>query len=241
MSSNPWEKPIKITKTLQFGFEDLMRKVDVDYEFTLRDVINSVVNSKIPLSFLKEMLHCSYLEEYQAEMKSKRFKSDANIEYLEVYWLGDRDELADGSSWSFHGVGPEGFVADPGHYSTEELCKLLYETEGGYRQNWAIELSPMYELANYPVKISKEMIIADWSKDGIDNKKIDFKPSITLIELLYAIFWEISFFGNPTKRMKEKEALDKSSKEIDEAIKNGTIDNITMSLEELSAKWAEEK
>jgi len=238
MSSKPWEKPIKITKTLKFGLEDLMRMVDVDYKFTLRDVINSVVNSEIPLPFLKEMLHCGCLEEYQVEMKSKRFKSDANIEYLEVYWLGDRDELADGSSWSFHGVGPEGFVSDSENLSLEELDKLREE---GYRQNWAIELSPMYELANYPVKISKEMTIADWSKDGIDNKKIDFKPSITLIELLYAIFWEISFFGNPTKRTKEKEALDKSSKEIDEAIKNGTIDNITMSLEELEAKWVEEK
>jgi len=241
MSSNPWEKPIKITKTLKFGFEDLMRKVDVDYEFTLRDVINSVVNSKIPLVFLKEMLHCNHLEEYQIEMKSKRFKGDANIEYLEVYWLGDRDESGNNSSWSFHGVGPKDLIANPEHYSTEELCKILYDRVDDYRENWAIEFSPMYELANYPVKISKEMTIADWSKDGIDNKKIDFKPSITLIELLYAIFWEISFFGNPMKRTKEKEALDKSSKEIDEAIKNGTIDNITMSLEELEAKWVEEK
>lgn len=238
MSSNPWEKPIKITKNLKFGFEDLMRKVDVDYEFTLRDVINSVVNSKVPLVFLKEMLHCNHLEEYQIEMKSKRFKGDANIEYLEVYWLGHRDELTDNSFWHFHGVGPEGFVLDSEHHSLEELDKLR---EKGYRQNWAIEFSPMYELANYPIKVSKEMMIDDWSKDNIDDKKIDFKPSITLIELLYTIFWEISFFGNPTKRIKVKETLDKSSKEIDEAIKNGTIDNMTVSLEELKAKWAEEK
>jgi hypothetical protein len=213
---------IKITEDLIFDFEDLMLPVNFEHEFTLRDVLRASVNSAIPIEILSVMLRCNYIEDYWAEAESKPFDDKSDIEYLELYyWVtkhtfeGKRD---DGSCWGFHGIGKEGVIPeDIIEHSTEEEIQEMRDE--GYRQAYAVEFTPMYKLADYPIRIGDKIHVTDYDahpKDILD-RDIDVIPTITLMELLYWIFWELSFLGSLEERDDKGEGL----KQIVDDIKEG--------------------
>jgi hypothetical protein len=239
---------IKITKSLKFDLWDLMKQVDPDYNFTLRDVLNACMRSKIPIEQLQEMLQCRYIEDYWKEMKSRKFKDDKDrdLEYLELAWTGDIHEFDGridcGSSWDFYGVGKEGCIPeDLLKWSTKK--EIAQMKKDGYRQSYAIEFSPMYTLANYPIKICKELRVEDWRdyKKKIKKKEdlwktIDIQPSITLMELLYWIFWELSFCGSPEQRDGKLEDIGNTVEELKKAEEEGRLEEVTVPWEEVKEK-----
>jgi len=231
---------LKITKDLDIDFSDLMLEVDADCEFTLRDVLRIAVSSThIPVRLMSEILRCRALEDFYKEMEDKPFDGSDDFDYLELYWEGERStykgKVMDGSGWSFHGVGKEGVVPEDmsKHMSIEEVDKIIYD---GYRQKYAIELSPIYKLANYPIKICDEIIVADGDKVTHDITKCPLRPSITLIELLYGVIWEISFFGSPAQRNAQKEELDDTINEIDKFEEEGRLDEVMVPWEEVKER-----
>ena len=204
---------IKITKDMKFGFEDLMCPVDFKVEFTLRDVLDACMDSMIPMDVLCLMLRCPYIPQYWEEAQKPIDDDDErNMEYLELYWWGSKHtfegEREDGSTWGFHGIGREGEIPDDlrEHCDKEEIAKMEAE---GYRQGYAVEFTPINNLADYPIRISDKLHITDYNaspKDDMDND-IDLIPTITLMELLYWTFWELSFLGSPEDRNEEGEVL----------------------------------
>ncbi len=213
---------IQITNDLRFGYEDLMKEVDFSHEFsqefTLRDVLSACVNSKIPPKNLSAILRCKYINDYWTESNKKPFKNDGEIEYLEVYLTANID-LFDGNrydtcSWGFHGRGKKGDFPK----ELEIIKKYTKEEKANYREKYAIEYTPLYELVDYPIKVCNEIEFSDYSGKKNKYRLIDFQPSITLIELLFAIFNELSELGSPSNRDKEfkdlKELLDERIKNI---------------------------
>ena len=233
---------IKITRRLKFNFCDLMEPIDYDHEFTLRDVIWACKNSKIPMDVLSDILQCSYIGLYFDEMQSKKFKDGGYIEYLELSWVGTIYKFGgkedSGHSWHFNGIGREGIIP-------EDLLKTCTKAEINkmkkekWRQGYAVELTPIYELANYSIKVRKEITVADWrdyekkNHPRDLNTSIDIRPSITLLEVLYWVFWELSFMGSPEKRDKQSKELNERAAEIIKAIDEGRIDEITRPWEEV--------
>jgi len=202
---------IAITKDMKFGFEDLMRPVDFKKEFTLRDVLEACIGSEISIEILGAMLQCSYIPLYWEEAQ-KASDDDDNMEYLELYWWGSKSTYdgvrEDGSTWGFHGIGKEGFIPDDlrEHCEEEDIAKMEAE---GYRQGYAVEFTPINNLADYPIRMSNKLHITDYDappKDDMD-RDVDLTPSITLMELLYWTFWELSFLGSPEDRDEEGEVL----------------------------------
>lgn len=226
---------IKITKDLKFDYKDLMEEVDLSQEFTLGDVINACMASKIPVESLMKILRCDYTEFWQ-EMDTKPFRPEGNIEYLEVYWEGFVDEydgkVSSSNMWAFHGLGKKGVLPKD---IPLKMLKLNKEEKKNYRERYAVEFSPMYELAGYLIKVNDKMTIWDHRAKTCKTmlKTIDFAPSITLMELLYAIFWELSFCGSIAGREKKRGELDSAIKEIDEAKKNGTLDKVMIPWEKV--------
>ena len=215
---------IKITKDLKFDFEDLMLPVDFDTEFTLRDLLRASVNSELPVALLGVVLHCPYIAEYWEEAESKPFEPDAeekDIDYLEIYWWGTKStyegKREDGHTWSLHGLGKEGEIPDDlREYSTEEQVAKM--EADGYRQAYAVSFTPLYKLADYPLRLKPVLSITDYDTPiGEDSEiTIDMIPSITLIELLYGVFWELSFLGSPQERDEKGDDLKQRVKDIDE-------------------------
>jgi hypothetical protein len=209
------ENNIIINKDLKFDYKDLMSNVDVSIPFTLKDIFSICENSKIPIDVLGKMLNCHYvldlIEESKLEYNKNQDDDYSNIEYLELYFLGDQDiydgNRTDFSHWAFHGVGIKGKIGE----DVLKCCKLSDSEKIEYREKYAIELTPVYKLIDYKIYINNKMII----NENIDQKIIDFRPSITLIELLFSIFYELSFCGSPKDRDMQTEKLMNVIKDFD--------------------------
>ena len=219
------QNKIQITKGIKFDYDDLIKVVDMSHEFTMRDVLTICMNSKISLNVLGRMLQCKYIRNYYDEMNSMPFKDQGDIEYLEIYWEGYKATQSD-FSWSFHGIGKKGRISE----DIVKYCKLSKKDKEEYREKYALDFSPIYSLADYPIKICNQLSVIDEdAKNSVDTYvKIDCQPSITLIELLHVIFWEISFNGPPEERNESMKKLKGMAKELDKAIKEGRLDEVTV-------------
>ena len=230
-----YDNSIKITSDLKFGYADLMKVVDFSQEFTLKDVISICNNSKIPLDVLSNILNCNVLD-YIEELKKNNADEDKinDMDYLELYWWGTKHTWEgvreDSSMWGFHGVGKLGHISE----DVLKYCKLTKKQKLEYREKYAVEFTPVYKLANYVIKISKNMHVTDYDcmPRTLDDLSIDLIPSITLIDLLYAIFYEISFCGSPSQRDGKMSELQKMVKELDA----GTLKTRPLDLKTYSSK-----
>jgi hypothetical protein len=210
---------IKITKDLKFGYADLMKEVDKSQKFTLRDLICICVKSSIPMEILHDILRCRYIEDYWKEINKKPFDNHNNIDYLEVFWLGEKSsgdfEDQDRDFWGFRGVGKEGVISK----DVIKYCKFTKEQKKTYRESYALEFSKLHTLSDLPLKIKDKLEICNYlnikSQSGV--KIIDYAPSITLVELLHAVFYELSFYGSPEERDQE---LNDLRARIEDIVKN---------------------
>lgn len=186
---------IKISSALQFEFKDLFCNVDMDSDFTLRDVLNISINSQIPLAILEDILHCGSIQELWEEAYSQPFADKGDIEYLELKYGVSRHtykkRICDSSGWSFYGVGKKGVIP-------KDLTEngVAVEDPENYRQGHAIEFSPMYELADYPIHFDRAISFENYDVKKLVLDDIPVRPQITLAELLYAVFWELTFCGD---------------------------------------------
>lgn len=231
------DENIKIMSGLKFDLDDLVKVVDFSHPFTLKDILTICVNSEILIEDLKSILRCHYINDYYEEMNKEPFKPEGGIEYLEVYWWGVKDDF-DGkkwceSSWNFHGVG---FLNSYSQDMIDAYKLTGKELPKDYRETYGIEFTPIYSLADYEIRMSPELHMTDYAAHEMD-KKIEFTPSITLIELLNAIFYELSFCGSIQQREEKMLELKKTIDEIDEASKNGKLDEVTISHEEAEKRF----
>ena len=206
---------IKITKFTQIEYVDLMKVVDFSSEFTLRDVLRACINSKISPEILSNILHCGYIEEYWEEAKSKPFEGIPNAVHLNIYLMATKDvfegKRCDEQVWFINAVGGRGYMSED-IASFKDFTKEEIEN---YREEYAIEYSPLYKLADFPIKIENRIDYSDY----IDHKYLflDHQPRITLIEMLYAIFTELSVLGDIAQR-------DKFTKEMAKDLEINNID-----------------
>lgn len=144
------------------------------------------------LSFYKVLIN-SWVDEIVAEgLTPCDLPSDPNIKYVEVYWhvSYDKDDNDDNELYSdilfpqFHGVSAR---KDGVPYS------LMY--------------TPANRLADKPIKIGKAAIGPDFGKP---DTWLNFdKSSMSLLQILYAVVFELSWSGSPKMRDKKKTELDK--------------------------------
>ena len=185
-------KKIIINKNLKFTKDDLTQYVDASKLFTLKDVFNCIRNSKVPISYLKKILKCGYLEEYIEEANKKNNKPSkeySKINYLQVYLTKEIDN--DKTYWSFDGVGEEDKIG----------CN-----------KYALDFTPLYEIADLKIRVSN--IIENY--DMVNKKiiKTKFTPLLMLVELLHAVAWEVSWNGSIENRELRLNELMKRVKSI---------------------------
>jgi hypothetical protein len=143
-------------------------------------------------------------------------KEKSSIEYLELYWNLYKEGNQRLSSYAFPSIHGIGFVQKEDLYQNQILmCKA------GERIAYAVELTPVNELAYLPIKLASELIITDQSYKPEDNLKFA-NCDYTLGQILYGIVWELSFFGNPTSRNKMVDELTSRIK----GIEDGTVKTI---------------
>jgi hypothetical protein len=164
----------------------------------------------------------NWCEEYVKEgLKIHPIDRESEIEFLELYWYLETDEYTKGKPSlgglnfpRFHGIG---FLHEEDFY--DKWKTLMYEK--GTRTNYAVELTPTYELARLPLKLSTELVLSkDWKTEQTYHN-----PDFTLGHILYGIMWELSFCGPPAKRDDTRVALVEAAKGITESFDLDDLDS----------------
>jgi hypothetical protein len=104
---------------------------------------------------------------------------------------------------NFHGVGVK-----------QENSKDPAVSADG-RIYWSVSCVPMWEIAHLPIKLKKEVKIYENFKDVV----LEGEYSFSLLEVLDAIYDDISFYGSPEQ---SKQFIEKLNAET-EKIKNGEV------------------
>jgi len=141
--------------------------------------------------------------------------SDAQkVEYLELYKsiYVSKDHCYGVGRAEFHGIG---------HLLKKDERDKFGNVTGkkGNRIKYAIDLTPAYELARLPVLINKKMTIINDEPKSKNRRQTVAEydgAEFTLGEILYGIFWEMSFHGPPKSRDATLEGLKQQIKDIDE-------------------------
>lgn len=150
----------------------------------------------------------NWLKEIVDEGLNKPFKNEGDVEYLELSWEAEvrkyKNEPQVFEQWlSFNGIGK------------------------GTR--YAIDFSPINTLSELPVKLKKTIKIEDAREKNYPSPVlVEAEKTFKLSDILYGIFWELSFLGSP----EDRDALTDRINQQMENIKNGTAKTIP---------WDEEK
>ncbi len=192
-------------------FNYLPEYVVLDEAVTLRDLMNFVRKDEALTEFLRHYSSCFQIEEFNDCLDKKPIiDENGEVEFLEIYWHVETHHYKDsynvfefGRIPGFHGKGKR----------------------NGEETNFGIEFSPIEETAHLKVVLNEEFLIHHYQEKKQPHfitGEQKYKSSFTLLEVLNAIYWEISFFGGP----KENEEFLEEMQERVEEIKDGTCELI---------------
>lgn len=128
--------------------------------------------------------------------------------YIEIYWRSNLVNYSYNETPELYTyVGIQG-IGDP-------------TMEGQEYEKYALDLTPLNNIAHLPIKINNNMVLYDERKTSDDKFQFgkvlfEAKKDFSLFELLYGIFYELTFHGGPKKRDEAKNNLLVSIKEIED-------------------------
>jgi hypothetical protein len=84
---------------------------------------------------------------------------------------------------------------------------------GDGEERWALDLSTMREIGGLPFRLENNATIERYLEDGfVRQEGLEYCPS--LLEVLDAIFYDISFHGSPAHRDEQKEEIMRRAQEV---------------------------
>ena len=197
---------------------------------TLKQIFETVDKYKFLKLVISQYSWCRQLDAFHAQAQEP-MRDDPDdtdpLEYLElyhhpeVYKLTEKKKHPGGmrertitvdfdTSVGFHGIGP-----------TKEEDGLANRTDG--KTNYSVSYSPMWKLADLPVKLNKTFDVYEPFDTNNPRKKpeklLTATREYTLLEVLDAIYWDISFMGGPEDNAN---FLDNMKETVDQ-IKNGEV------------------
>lgn len=199
---------------------DLMAPVEIAAEFTLGDLCRIIDNfEEIDIGTFSALLQCpleSFLEECLRSWDT-RHEPRSDLHYIRVFWECEYDSLTE-TRWPpatdlwlhVDGIGDIWEDHQPGGRFYEEGQD--YTHCNGY----AIEMTPLYALRHLPIRIDPIMTVRPSPTQESSHAPLDIPaPDVTLLQLIHALFWELSFFGTPEQRDAMREELQQRAKRIE--------------------------
>lgn len=193
----------------------LRNKVVIDDGVTFGDIIRAIHSHPELESFIGVYNNCNAKEHNEFILNVPSENKDANMDWLEVswtarIWTGSLDLWVD-----CFGMGKEG------------------TTEDGEREHYAIDLTPANKLVDLPVKINTDLDLyfagsgkvvgEDIRTTKHGSSYIKAERFISFLDLLDALYEEISFFGSNEGKEQVLEDLKEASEEMEEKLENGEI------------------
>ena len=176
---------------------------EIEKGTTLRSIMDYVRRNKWLCIFLKKYSWAHGLDEYHAQLDDPPEKSEC-IKRLEIQWFPETHYTEDGKPkgenakvpevnlhHNFSGRGPAGEEAK--HWDGDPNDEISYGFGGGN----------IKDILDLPIVIREEVefeqVDFKKKKDEKLERIVMFKgeAGFTLLEILDAIYWEISFYGPP--------------------------------------------
>ena len=185
---------------------------------TLGQIFAAVDKYKLLKLFISQYSWCQAIDEFHAQaLEPIRNFSEEKMTHLEIYWhsevnmftekikhpggLRERIKSADFElSVDFHGIGP---------------------SDDDKTNQYSVSYSPMYDLVDLPVILKKEFVVCEpWKPDKKSEKILESKREFTFLEVLDAIYWDISFMGGPADN---REFIEDMKSRLDDSEESETI------------------
>ena len=178
----------------EFSFAYILNYVVLEEGVTLRNILDIV---KINKEFYAMIMPNNFVEEYLEEAYKEGAARPTDLVRLEL-------------SHNFDFTNKSVFMERRPYF--DGVCAEENST-------YAIDFTPVNVLMDLPVcyKLQDTFMISDEESDKLHiiNKTVDETAFCTLIDVIDAIMWEISFYGPPSKRDDTIEEINKAIKEKD--------------------------
>ncbi len=207
---------------------------EIDEDVTLGDIVRIVAESETlklfiscynrsPLDKLHELMLNTPIEE---NAKDEDWKPLTDVEYIELYWSGSiygRKESYISFYAASHGIGKVGTGSGEVDLGARE----------DKRERYALGFTPANELAELPVKLNHEVdlyLMGNLECENVtisddDRAKIKTTNHFTLLEVLDALYEEMTFYGEPDSQHRKdlKQDLKDAVGNIDADIEDGKM------------------
>ena len=172
---------------------------------TLADIFNAVENDPPLKNIISVYSWCWHIDDFheQAKLPKEDFE-DADILYLEICWIAEIQDYSDGNCFDiytdFSGPGVNG-------------------------ERYSVSCSPMNKIAHLRVKLNNSVEIEKHHRKSKSEMIADkMSRSFSLLDVLDAIYDDISFYGGPEDNKKFLEKMEETMEDI----KSGIVKTIPM-------------
>lgn len=199
---------------------------------TFKNILNAVNKYKLLKIFVQQYSWCGHLQEFLDLVNEPQRTEKTPLTYLEIYWHpeihqymekvthpgGHREKIkvvSFDAHAGFHGWGPPENEAMRDPRNPEGLIS--------YSVSW----TPMYNLADCPVKLNHDFTIQEPTsvekirKGEMPKDLVKSTRTFSLLEVLDAIFDDISFYGGPEDIKKLQEEMTQRVEEMNEGLVPG--------------------
>jgi len=193
---------------------NLLNHCELEEGLTLKDIFNYVDKHELLKEFIKMYSWCSPIDKLHAA--AEEVVKEQDLWSLEVHGYGehyDKHSSLGIYMYTFHGIGALG----------EDTAKYYDENPDKQRPDhdcYGVGMSPMGTIAHLPVKLSDEFSITCYGQKHTVVQRIHATPRYTLLDILDAIYWEISFYGGPEEALDMRDTLCQRMKEVED----GTVE-----------------
>lgn len=201
-------------------FTILNKTCELESGLTLLDLFNVVDQFHELCDFMAQFSHCRHLKAFHEQARlpypEDKDQSKERLDYLEVYKhndvLGSDFEIYE----EFHGIG---------HYT--ETPDYDESIKPGDPCNFSVSYSPMNEIAHLELKLNEKLTIHEPFDHENPTKPIDrvllqTETYFTVLQILHAIYDDISWNGSPEGNAKFVEEL----RQTVDGIKSGAIKTV---------------
>jgi hypothetical protein len=194
-------EPVKSRSALMSILRDYVK---MDGVITLRDLFSICEPIKEFISEYSQIDYDAYSRELIKPVDWAQ-KESCPIDHIEIRWTSSyfKEYNKFGISTDAHGVNSSISIEEHGVWNEEE--------QQAKSRFWAIDAQAVNNIADLPIRINSEVIIEELESGDIIHK---WKKDFSLLDLIDAVFYEISFFGLPEDRDAFIHGLEESVEEI---------------------------
>lgn len=167
---------------------------EIDEGVTLNDIFLLIKRNK---DALVNILHPE-IDSFLKEIRKKPTGECDGLDHLEIYWAPGLDE--DESETIMYD--------DPHIHLVKDIPVPTGDPDEDFPY-YGIMFTAINEMKNMPVKLNKKFELNSFKNYKKHKVVLSTTKDFHLIEILSCIFWEITWFGNPENRNKEKAELRK--------------------------------